>query len=605
MPRQAQNRLAQLVSLFLLTSAVGAGCSTPAPEPSGPVIASLTVSPPVVTPGSVVTLAVVATSPSGAAVTYAWTVPTGWKSIGAPAASSLTLQAPDMFGQTASVSLTVSDKYGQAAATATVSTGQDTAPTASIDVSDATPSVGTAVALTAVANAASGQTLTYAWSIPTRPSASHAGLASATAAMTSFSPDIAGVYVIQLVATDSGGAASTPATVAITVPNSAPDILSVAASASAVAPGASVTLTATAASTDGEPLSYSWSIPAGWSAMSDVTLPTVTVSAPAAFDAQGVAAITVSDGQGKTASAPVTLATVSDQAPQAVIVANPSNARPGNTVTLAAEVSATDGIAVTYAWSLSARPAGSTATLSSATAAQPTFVPDMPGSYSMALVVTDANGLTSAPASLTLPIAGFSAPSVLSLTATPSIVTPGGLTSVQAIATGTDGYPVSYSWTVPAGWTAQGATDGSTLTLQAPARYGQLGQLVLSASDGHGAATSATLVVMTIADTVPVVTVTANPTSPSVGDKVTLQAFVSAAGNQGATETWALVAAPSDSTATLSSSTGIAPTFTPDVAGSRRAERSRQRDDHRKAQPLVPRGRSRARESHRRCAEGR
>src|SRR4029077_16802683 len=48
-----------------------------------------------------------------------------------------------------------------------------------------------------------------------------------------------------------------------------------------------------------------------------------------------------------------------------------------------------DGDLLTYQWSLTSVPSGSTATLSSPTSPQPSFVVDKPGSYTAQLVVND------------------------------------------------------------------------------------------------------------------------------------------------------------------------------------------------------------------------
>jgi hypothetical protein len=53
-----------------------------------------------------------------------------------------------------------------------------------------------------------------------------------------------------------------------------------------------------------------------------------------------------------------------------------------------------NNLPLTYVWSMSA-PTGSTATLSSTTAANPTFTPDVAGDYNIALTVTDSLGLPS------------------------------------------------------------------------------------------------------------------------------------------------------------------------------------------------------------------
>lgn len=53
-----------------------------------------------------------------------------------------------------------------------------------------------------------------------------------------------------------------------------------------------------------------------------------------------------------------------------------------------------DGDALTYAWSFVSRPAGSSAALSDATAVAPTFTPDVDGSYTLSLVVSDGSNVS-------------------------------------------------------------------------------------------------------------------------------------------------------------------------------------------------------------------
>ena len=89
------------------------------------------------------------------------------------------------------------------------------------------------------------------------------------------------------------------------------------------------------------------------------------------------------------------LKTLEDQPPVAVIDA-PATVSTGTAVTVdGTKSSDPEGEALTYLFTLTA-PSGSSATLSSATAAQPTFVPDVTGTYTVTLVVTDIWGLHSA-----------------------------------------------------------------------------------------------------------------------------------------------------------------------------------------------------------------
>jgi hypothetical protein len=79
--------------------------------------------------------------------------------------------------------------------------------------------------------------------------------------------------------------------------------------------------------------------------------------------------------------------------------------RPGATVQLDGGGSYDDNTPTNqlqFAWSLVSAPAGSTVTLSGANTMTPNFVPDLSGTYVVALVVTDQEGLASAPAQVTV-----------------------------------------------------------------------------------------------------------------------------------------------------------------------------------------------------------
>ena len=52
-----------------------------------------------------------------------------------------------------------------------------------------------------------------------------------------------------------------------------------------------------------------------------------------------------------------------------------------------------DGNTLTYSWTITSKPTGSTTALSSATAQKPTFTPDVAGSYVFQLGVDSENGI--------------------------------------------------------------------------------------------------------------------------------------------------------------------------------------------------------------------
>src|SRR5438552_4678429 len=158
-----------------------------------------------------------------------------------------------------------------------------------------------------------------------------------------------------------------------------------------VATGSTVQLDGTG-STDpsGLPLTYQWSLvskPSGSTAtLSSATAakPTFVADKTGRFEVH----LVVSDTYFSSPSSTVNI-TAQVQAP----VANPGPSRTvatGSTVLLDGTGS-TDpaGLPLTYQWSIVNTPVGSTATLSSSTAAKPTFVADKVGTYEVHLVVSD------------------------------------------------------------------------------------------------------------------------------------------------------------------------------------------------------------------------
>jgi hypothetical protein len=118
----------------------------------------------------------------------------------------------------------------------------------------------------------------------------------------------------------------------------------------------------------------------------------------------------------------------------------------GTTVTLNGSGSTdANGDALTYTWSLTSRPTGSTAALTGATTVNPTFVADVAGSYVFSLTVRDGS-LNSTPATVTVTAAVANVAPVANA-GTAQFVRPG--TSVQlsgALSSDANGDQLSYSW---------------------------------------------------------------------------------------------------------------------------------------------------------------
>ncbi len=231
--------------------------------------------------------------------------------------------------------------------------------------------------------------LTYKWSLQTVPAGSAAKLSYDFYVNPSFRPDLPGVYVASLIVHDSCGD-SLPDTVTITVPNGIP-----VADAGPDRDGprtGQVALDGSAShDPDGDPLTYSWQIvsrPEGSSASLSVPngpRPILTIDVEGTY----VVSLVVSDRYDASVADTITV-TAANRAPIARIVA-PLPAAVGETVTLDGQNSSDpDHDPITYSWILTA-PAGSTAVLSGASTATPSFTFDVDGPFRLTLTVSDGS----------------------------------------------------------------------------------------------------------------------------------------------------------------------------------------------------------------------
>jgi len=270
----------------------------------------------------------------------------------------------------------------------------DGAPTADAGP-DRTVDAGTPVTLDGSASSdPEGDALTYRWALTTAPAGSVAALSSTSVARPGFTPAVAGVYVFTLTV-DDGTLVSVPDTVQLTAvaPGNAPPVARAGADSLTEA-GTAVTLDGGASSDpDGDALTYLWQVtdrPVGSTALpdpADALAPSFTPDVAGVY----VLSLTVNDGSlasapdpvQVTATAPVDLAPVADAGPdQGVSVWTP--------VTLDGTASRDpEGAALTFLWTLTAVPAGSTAALSGATVPAPGLTPDVAGTYEVSLTVND------------------------------------------------------------------------------------------------------------------------------------------------------------------------------------------------------------------------
>jgi hypothetical protein len=232
--------------------------------------------------------------------------------------------------------------------------------------------------------------LSYDWSFKSKPTGSNANLSGANTVNPSFTPDVLGDYVVQLVVTNSQGIHSAPATVTISTTNSAP-VANAGPDQSLTVIGTTVYLDGRESyDVDGDPITYHWSLtskPVGSTAAlsgANTETPTFVADIPGTYIIQ----LVVHDPWADSSPDTVTVSFSSIKP-----IANPESSQSsmvGDTVTLSGSGSTdANGDSLTYKRSFTTLPTGSTATIASPTAKTTTFVPDLPGTYVVQLIVND------------------------------------------------------------------------------------------------------------------------------------------------------------------------------------------------------------------------
>lgn len=232
--------------------------------------------------------------------------------------------------------------------------------------------------------------LTYVWSFTSKPVDSNAILSDPSVVNPTFTPDVVGNYVIQLVVTDAIGLSSQPAKVTISTLNSSP-VADAGLDQAITVIGTTVHLNGSQSyDPDGQPIIYQWfllSKPAG----SVATLTGENTATPSFIaDVHGDYSIrlTVFDSFG-AANTDVVRVSFNNVAP----VANAGQSQStivGQTVTLNGSGSIdANGDPLSYGWSVTSAPSGSQATIANSMAQIASFVPDVPGTFVIQLIVND------------------------------------------------------------------------------------------------------------------------------------------------------------------------------------------------------------------------
>jgi len=509
-------------------------------------------------------------------ITYLWEITSKPYGSGATL-SSVTSAKPEFMADVAgtyTISLTVNDGkvVSMRTSVSVVASVNNAAPVANPGVNQNVP-LGTIVTLDGTASSdANLDTLSYKWLMLGKPIGSSAVLSSNSSPNPKFTADVVGVYSIALVVND-GRLDSAPASVTVIASsaNSAP--VANAGVAQSVILGSQVTLDGTASSdSNNDPLSFRWSWgtkPTG----SNATLSSSTSAKPTfTADVAGTYVVTliVNDGRVDSEVAAVTVtASVANSAPVANAGKN-QNVTLGSLVTLDGSLS-TDANRdlLSYKWTIVSKPSSSSASLSSSTSSSPTFTADSTGVYVVSLVVND--GKVDSPVAV-VSITSSTANSVpVANAGVNQNVTVGVLATLDGTgSTDADRDLLTYSWTLiskPSGSSSSLSSASSprpTITPDVVGTY--VASLIVS--DGKASSSPVvTTLTAAVANSAPVANAGVNQ-NVTTGSTVTLVGSGSTDANGDTlTYRWSMASKPSNSSATLSSSTSASPTFTADVSG--------------------------------------
>ena len=540
--------------------------------------------------------------PEGDDLSYTWTLTT-------PSGSSVTLSAtdtedvsftPDVAGEYV-LTLVVNDgELDSDVATETISItdGEEAneAPTADAGA-DITISLGERATLDG-SNSSDpdiADTLSYAWTITTNPGTeSEQDLSGEGGETFSFTPDVAGEYVVTLTVTDPAGETSTD-TVTVTV-SSGPVNQAPTADAGedrAVEVGTNFSLDG-AASSDPDPndtLTFAWEITTDPSNGVDMltSADTATPMLIPSVAGEYVITLTVTDPAGESDTDTVTITVVDpviNVAPVADAGANQSITL-GDVVTLdgTASTDAEDdaaGTALTYAWEITTDPSNGVDMLTSADSPMPSFTPSSEGTYELTLTVTDSNGESSTDTvQVTVVMIGVNQPPSADAGADQTITLGDMITLDGSASTDSEddaaGTALTYSWALTND-PSNGAdmlvgADTATPTLS-PSALGVY-EITLTVTDSDGAVNT-DVVVITVQD---MMVVNQAPVADAGADRflvagysITFDGSGSAdveddAAGTALTYSWAITTDPSNGVDMLAGVDTTMPVFTPSALG--------------------------------------
>ncbi|EGA70622.1 PKD domain-containing protein [Vibrio sinaloensis DSM 21326] len=251
------------------------------------------------------------------------------------------------------------------------------------------------------------------------------------------------------------------------------------------------------------------------------------------------------------------------------IIAARSYAKIGDRVRLdgASSQGDTDSM-LSYNWSITAKPDGSTAALNDSMAVAPYFAPDLAGNYTVELTATAGDNRHTTSYNIEVSDENTNVPPVIMLE-TPNALALEQTISLNSNSYDADGDILKYQWEITS--EPEGAdtklTGSDSSSAQFFAKTAGDYTLRLTVNDGYEA-TEKEFTLRYSAENVAPVAIAGNPQTFELGAQAQLDGSASFDGNDDAiTYTWQFVSKPENSTAQLSSTTEAQPSFTPDLIG--------------------------------------
>jgi hypothetical protein len=453
-------------------------------------------------PVNTVTLAGSGTDPDGTITAYAWT------KISGPAAGTITNAAAASTTVTGLVQgvykfeLKVTDNSGATdmdTMQVTVNPAANIPPTANAGADQVITLPVNTVTLAGSGTDPDGIITAYAWTKISGPAAG--SITNATAANTTVTGLVQGVYKFELKVTDNSGATDTD-TMQVTV-NPAPNIpptANAAADQVITLPVNSVTLSGSGTDADGTITTYAWTKISGPAAGA------ITNAAAANTTATGLAAgiykfeLKVTDNSGATDTD--TMQVTVNIAPIANAGPDQSITLPVNSVNLTGLASTdADGTITTYLWTKVAGPIGA-GTITNANASVTSITGLAAGIYKFELKVTDNNGATDTD---TMQVIVFAPniPPVANAGLDQSITLPTNTANLLGSGSDVDGTIVAYKWTKISGPAAGTITNAAIASTSVNGLVAGIYIFELKVTDNNGASATDNMQVTVNPDNIP------------------------------------------------------------------------------------------------------